>query len=321
MKRIGFYYSGTPKETVPCPICEGTEFKLLASVDRYGMGVSTANCKVCGLVMTNPLPTQEAMDEFYEYQYRFIYGKPLVPTLEYIRELELERRASYTVDFLSERNLFAECNRVLDVGCGEGSILREIKIRKPHIAVVGIEPAEKTAEFAREYTGGEVHFSLLELIEGHGQTSFDLIIANHVLEHVRNPVQFLVDLKRILKPNASIYVDLPDVSAYTSLADLHIAHLYHFSIRTLIATAHRGGLNVAYIGRHAPPRHPRSIRCVLMLHSSELTLSEADLDDGNVCDLIITINDQGRPRYSHRSTLKRLVLGGFHKIRWFWPNG
>jgi putative peptidoglycan lipid II flippase len=281
-----------PKRIVPCPLCAGVEFRILASNDRYNMGVQTGGCCQCGLVMTNPVPNEEAMREFYEHHYRRYYRRTETPTIRYIEEFGLADRAKYTATYLQERNLLFKGARILDVGCSEGSILKDIKRREPSVEVVGVEPSVASAKFARDYLGSKVYSSLAEL-EADRESAFHLIIVNHVLEHVENPIHLLTQLKHLMAHDGSIYVDVPDISAYTSLADFHIAHRYHFSIRTLLATAHKADLRVAEIGRHSPPHHPHSIRCLFMLQCAQPTLPEADLDDGGIYDRIRAINRWG----------------------------
>ena len=300
--RKHFLLSDLPKRIVPCPVCAGVEFRILAFNDRYNIGVRTAGCCQCGLVMINPVPTEEAMRDFYKHHYRRYYRRIETPTIRYIEKFGLANRAKYTASYLRERNLVFKTARILDVGCSEGSLLKEIKRREPSVEVVGVEPSVAFAKFARDYLESKVCSSLAEL-SANGKPAFDLIIVNHVLEHVENPVDLLTRLKHLIACDGSIYVDVPDINAYTSLADFHIAHRYHFSIRTLIATAHKADLRVADIGRHSPPRHPHSIRCLLMLQCVEPTLPEAELDDGAVYNRIRAIN-----RWSWYYHLRQRVL-------------
>jgi putative peptidoglycan lipid II flippase len=287
-----FLLRNIPKRIVPCPLCAGVEFRILVSNDRYNMGVQTGGCCQCGLVMTNPVPNEDAMREFYEHHYRRYYRRTETPTIRYIEEFGLADRAKYTATYLQERNCFFKGARILDVGCSEGSILKDIKRREPSVEVVGIEPSMAFAKFARDYLGSRVYSTLAEL-SATGESAFHLIIVNHVLEHVENPIHLLTQLKHLMAHDGSIYIDVPDISAYTSLADFHIAHRYHFSIRTLLATAHKADLRVAEIGRHSPPHHPHSIRCLFMLQGAQPTLPEADLDDRGIYDRIRAINRWG----------------------------
>lgn len=291
-ERGNFHLRDIPKTLIPCPLCASVQFRILATNDRYNMGVHTRSCCQCGLVMTNPVPNEEAMREFYEHQFQRYYRRTETPTIRYIEEFGLAHRANYTAVYLQDRNLFFKNARILDVGCGEGSILKEIKRREPSVEVVGIEPSVAFAKFARDYLESKVYSSLADLSVNR-ESAFNLIIVNHVLEHVENPVDFLLRLKHFLARDGSIYADVPDIYSYASLADFHIAHRYHFSICTLLATAHSADLCVAEIGRHSPPHHPRSIRCLLMLQCAEPTLSEEELDDGLVYDRIRAINRWG----------------------------
>jgi hypothetical protein len=86
------------------------------------MGLSTAGCKTCGLVMTNPMPSPDAMGEFYSLHYRRYYLKMDIPTLEHIQAYELDRRAAYTVDYLSQFGLLRRLQTNVRCRCGEGSI-------------------------------------------------------------------------------------------------------------------------------------------------------------------------------------------------------
>lgn len=62
-------------ETYNCECGAAPEnFELIAAKDRYGLNVETKICKKCGLVMTNPRMTQESYNQFYDLEYRPLYG-------------------------------------------------------------------------------------------------------------------------------------------------------------------------------------------------------------------------------------------------------
>lgn len=269
-------YARMRLEAVPCPLCDSWDHELLARTDRYGMGVRTVGCRSCGFVFTNPQPTQAALDDFYASHYRRYYRKIDVPTVEHVHEYGLAERARYTVDYLQAQEVLFDGVRVLDVGCGEGSILREIGSRMASAAAVGVEPGRGFADFARTYSGATILDSLSDLRRD-GADSFDLIIVNHVLEHVACPVTFLRDLVPLTRSEGSVYVDVPDGTRYRSLTDLHIAHLCHFSPGTLQAAAARAGLQTAHIERHDPPLHPFSLRALLRARAhAPVSVSAAD---------------------------------------------
>lgn len=257
-----FDYRNLPKEPVPCPICASTQFTTLCDTDRYLMGLSTSRCDGCGLIMTNPLPTTETLNEFYHHHYRKYYRKLEHPDLSYIRRYSLDARAAHTVRFLQSAGLLPQNARVLDVGCGEGSILRQIHVTRPDIHAVGVEMYKPFADFARTYAQVPIYPVLDELPEGEAGPTYDLVILSHVLEHVPDPPKFMAELATYLKPTGRLFIDVPDVTKYHWLADLHIAHIYHFSRATLARTAEKAGLHTTQIEIHKPPKLPSCIRAV-----------------------------------------------------------
>lgn len=249
-----------PSTWLPCPVCGNTQFKELARDDRYRMGLPTCQCEKCGLAMTNPVPTEEALSQFYRDDYRAYYRKTDRPSEQHIEEYGLGKRAEYTSGFLKDAGLLNDAPQVLDVGCAEGSLLRAIGGKAPDSKRVGIEPNPLFGEFARSWAGATVFPDLAD-VERAG-LKFDLITINHVLEHIREPAPFLARLSSLLTARGVIYVDVPDAARYQSLDDLHIAHLYHFSVASLENIARRGGLAARRIEKHSPTRHPLSVRAV-----------------------------------------------------------
>lgn len=253
-------------EQVPCPLCQGVNFERLAATDRYNMGLVTVGCLGCGLVMTNPQPTADALDDFYANHYRHFYSdfgpRDGIPTEAHIRAYRIDRRCAVTAEFLVARGELLPNMVVLDIGAAEGSMLKAVGDQVPSTRRIAIEPNPTFGRFAMAHAGCEWHASLDDC-----RTSLpppiDLVIINHVLEHLKHPVQVLQSLKPLLAPNAQVYIEVPDVLEYRKLKVLHIAHLYHFSADTLAHLAANAGFDVRLIEKHAPAKHPRSLRCVL----------------------------------------------------------
>ncbi len=257
-------------EEVPCPLCNGTDFSTLAVTDRYDMDVVTVGCKACGLVMTNPQPTEASLNDFYEHHYRRYYQKTDVPSLDYIREYRKDERAAYTASFLQRQGALRPGMRVLDIGASEGCILKAVRDLEPTAQAVAVEPNTLFGQFAVSHAGCSLYPSVEALIAG-GERGFDLIVVNHVYEHVKQPVAFLHQVSELLGPQGRIYIDVPDITQYEGLESLHIAHLYHFGPTTLRRAAQLGGLAVDVLEAHAPVMHPRSLRCVLRPGSEPVT--------------------------------------------------
>jgi SAM-dependent methyltransferase len=249
-------------ETVPCPLCAGTAFSTLAITDRYDMDVTTVGCHGCGFVLTNPQPTEAALNDFYEHHYRRYYQKTDMPTLEYIREYRKDERAAATTRFLGQQGALKPGLRVLDIGASEGCMLKAIRDAEPGAQAVAVEPNPLFGAFATTHAGCKLYPSVESLAPA-GERDFDLIVINHVYEHVKEPVGFLRQLQALLGAGGRIYIDVPDITQYSGLESLHIAHLYHFGPTTLRRAAGLAGYAVDVLEAHQPVMHPRSLRCLL----------------------------------------------------------
>ena len=82
----------------------------------------------------------------------------------------------------------------LDVGCGSGYILEELKCIKPTSKFIGIDyqvPQIEKSEI--DFIEGEI----LESLKGLLTNSFEFVICTHVLEHLESPKEIVIELKRI----------------------------------------------------------------------------------------------------------------------------
>ncbi len=250
-------YRQMQKSEDPCPLCESTDAEELATRDRYQMGVRTVGCGDCGFVYTNPRPTAAALDHFYKNDYRRTYGHEEQPTLAAIEHLGLRERARHAADAMQRLGVLP-AKSFLELGCGHGCLLEEVKRRNPGCLVRGVEPSAAYAAFSAKLAGCEVTAEHQESTE-----PVEVIAAVHVLEHVRDPVDFLRQLASRLSASGRIYLCVPDASRHSELRDLHLAHLNHFSLETLLRAAKKAGLVALAAECHDPPRNVVSLHVVL----------------------------------------------------------
>lgn len=92
--------------------------------------------------------------------------------------------------------------KVLDVGCGLGWILSALGDEwDKH----GIEISKFASGYAAKF--GKVHNGTLENYIGGG---FDVVIMNHVIEHLEDPVGAVRRIHSLLKPKGAFIVGTPD---------------------------------------------------------------------------------------------------------------
>jgi SAM-dependent methyltransferase len=104
-------------------------------------------------------------------------------------------------------SLFPDGGTLLDVGCGSGDFLAVMQ-SAPGWRVVGIEPDQQAAEYARRERGLDVRQGQLPQPEIDG-AQFDIITLWHVLEHTPAPQATLAEVRRLLKRNGRLIVAVP----------------------------------------------------------------------------------------------------------------
>jgi len=98
-------------------------------------------------------------------------------------------------------------DRIVDIGCGNGSILRHLR-GLGYSDLHGVE----ISRYAIERLGAEgirMHFGRLPFIPL-PDASFDVVIASQVLEHVIRRHRFLQEVRRVLKPSGHAFIFVPD---------------------------------------------------------------------------------------------------------------
>jgi O-antigen biosynthesis protein len=103
--------------------------------------------------------------------------------------------------------------RVLEIGCGHGQALVFVKQQRSAEFAAGVELVPEVAAIARKnreidaVLTGDVEQIKLDFPPGY----FDLIIASHVLEHVKDPWSVARRLGRLLNPSGQLIGSLPNI--------------------------------------------------------------------------------------------------------------
>ncbi len=290
----------------PCFKCGGQSFVKLIENDRYFMGLVTVGCNDCGLIQMNPLPTDAAFNTFYQKDYRRFYQGIVKPSDEYIKALKKTERLDYTVNFLKQHAQLGMAAIVLDFGCSEGALFEAMGRHGFGGQLVGVEPNPDFAAYATQCNRAKVYASIDEVEE-----TVDLIVVNHVFEHLVNPIGFLKIIQKNLSATGLLYIDVPDADRYTSINDFHIAHVAHYTIRTLRSLLAQAGLEVVSISGHEPPNHPKSIRVIAKVNLQPNNGNEA-LETSKNTELVAWKNIQTIPSkwpaFRHAMKVKRRAL-------------
>ncbi|KAH7406677.1 S-adenosyl-L-methionine-dependent methyltransferase [Phaeosphaeria sp. MPI-PUGE-AT-0046c] len=106
-------------------------------------------------------------------------------------------------------------SRILDLGCGPGTITTGFAAYVPEGSVTGIDLSSEVLEQAREILSrqplatskrGDINFEVGNVLEGlpFPDASFDAIFTNQTIIHIPEPVKALKELKRLSKPGGLV---------------------------------------------------------------------------------------------------------------------
>ena len=183
------------------------------------------------LLITSPQPSPENLGSYYESN-------------DYISHTDSKRslfeKAYHFVKGIALKNklnLINNCSsskgNLLDIGAGTGDFL--LTAKQNGWETIGVEPSEKAKGIA---IGKGIKFSdSTQDLESH---SFDVITMWHVLEHVPNLEIQIKELKRLIKPNGTIIIAVPNFKSYDAnyygefwaAYDVPI-HFWHFSKKAI----------------------------------------------------------------------------------------
>lgn len=123
--------------------------------------------------------------------------------------------------------------RVLDIGCGPGHIALQLVTQKPDLEVVGVDLSENMLKIAEEHRSvcSQAERVSFQIADAKGldfaDDSFDVVCSNTILHHIPDPVPFLAEAWRVLKPGGVLLIrDLfrPDnAEVVAQLVDTHAA--------------------------------------------------------------------------------------------------
>lgn len=225
---------------ISCPLCGVAGVGLYENLQDHLFGApgvwGTNMCPSCEALWLDPRPTRSTIGEAYQTYYT--HGRESGVAALYnaaVRRLARERAAEvYGIGVASPRlawlcalatrfhpalidqtdllirhipiGVFYPGARLVDIGCGHGEALGFLAGLGWQATGVEIDPQAVKAARANG----------LDVIEGEIGTagltydSFDTVTSSHVLEHVHDPLAFLNESRRVLKPGGTVVAVTPN---------------------------------------------------------------------------------------------------------------
>jgi 2-polyprenyl-3-methyl-5-hydroxy-6-metoxy-1,4-benzoquinol methylase len=202
-------------------------------------------CENCNHGFMNPQPDFEELSEYYTEEYG-PYDHENEGPIELLIE-EAKRTGTH-------RNVIITPGmEILDIGCGGGNFLRVAQGLGANVQ--GIDPSEHAYKVCRSFGLPVYHGMLDEYIADENlNKQFDLITSSHVVEHHPDPVTFLNDMSKLLKPGGMIWIAVPNAGCVWSkqLGDRWYAislpyHLMQFTLQSAEMLASKSQLKMISI--------------------------------------------------------------------------
>jgi len=221
---------------INCNICNTDETRLITIQNDYRV----VQCKNCGLVYVNPRPTQETLIGLYN-DYHQRNGKD---EHTWARLMKMNFR---NVSALLNR-MFPEKGKILDIGCGYGHFITLMK--NYGWTASGIEPSSRTLGYAK--SKGLVVFETTIDDAIFPESSFDVVTAFYVLEHLFDPLSALKKILAMLRPRGVVILRVPHSTPIVKFLDLFNIkntlydlpfHMYDFSPNTIRRLLEKAGFS------------------------------------------------------------------------------
>jgi 2-polyprenyl-3-methyl-5-hydroxy-6-metoxy-1,4-benzoquinol methylase len=185
-----------------CPVCGAAESRP----EFKKHSIEYVCCLNCETRYTTSIPAQ--LDDIYnDPGYRpYTLGDTDEEHYQYRRERFGRERVGILETYCGDLT----DKVILDVGCGNGYFLSVAMEKCRHC--LGTEFSERLREFTQLKTGLTVYNKRLEELPEHG---FDVITLFDVIEHIPDPLPFMLAVDRILRPGGSILIFTPNFDSFS----------------------------------------------------------------------------------------------------------
>jgi SAM-dependent methyltransferase len=227
-----------------CPVCRSSNTQSVASFRHKTAiftGCSRAVCADCEMVFASPMPSEDMLSDYNASYFATAHGgqptsRPVIAFSSGIARLRL----AFLKRFLDKYHIGIE--RVLELGPGPGFFARSCLEGWPQSVYSAVE------------TDNSCHDSLrnlgVQLVESPAVVHSDLVIMSHVLEHVPDPVTFVLGATQGLKPGGALFIEVPCRDwEHKALDEPHILFFDKEPMRRLLTGLGFVDIEVTYYGQ------------------------------------------------------------------------
>lgn len=208
------------------------EGKLHMSEPCFPLEVSL--CETCGTVQTNYETPADERYNLYDYSYTSSNS-------EYSRNYW----ESYKVFLKENFDLYGK--KILEIGCNDGFLLS--LLRDLGADVVGVDASKTMIDICnqKDIRSHQLIFGSEALPISFANETFDIIIANNVVNHSNSPLSFFKEVSNLLKDQGIFIFEQPywgDTVDSLRLDQVYHEHVTYFTLTSALAISKKANLKV-----------------------------------------------------------------------------
>ena len=213
-----------------CPSCGRAAF------DPFRMNL--LRCNACGLVVDRAIWQQSANATLEDEWFGEDYDPQCSPWVRLFERWNNKRTCKRIT------SLDLPGKRLFEIGVGSGSFLQYMRDRG--FEAMGCDLSKAICQMVRDKYGIAMHYGYVSELPD--APCFDIVVMNHVLEHVVDPVDLLRDIKRRIQPGGVVHLAVPNVSCWGARlpgwTSYEPYHLLYFTPETLRLTVEQAGFTI-----------------------------------------------------------------------------
>lgn len=219
-----------------CPLCNSSKIELIKvkyasfrHIDYAVTGQSTCigKCMICQLLFNNVNENDKGKIDNIFKSNTYSSSKQTSHTLTV-----KEHKKPVTRSFLQAELLYGLLGStnpsILDIGCFNGELLAELDKRFDSAELNGFDVNEHLRSVFPTKDNFYFWFANLENVRG----EFDLICMSHSLQYVKDISHLIKQIKRLIKPEGFLFVQVPDIME-NSYAILYGDQHYYYTLNIL----------------------------------------------------------------------------------------
>jgi SAM-dependent methyltransferase len=142
---------------------------------------------------------------------------------------------------------FCRAQRMIEIGCGTGFVLKALEDARPHSALVGTEIHVSGLEIARQRVTARTELLQLDATRLPFRDEFEVAGAFDVIEHIHDDEKVLTEISKALKAGGGLLVTVPHHRFLWSEVDEASRHVRRYSRTELVEKLRRSGFEVVLV--------------------------------------------------------------------------